>query len=103
MVAPVVGDAGFDALFARSLKKAKATLPALRDLNTTGPAPALLRQFFVHLETQEVQAIEDTVIGATVGFIKLLSTFIGEGLTWKLLLNAWPDVLPSEPPREDTP
>ena len=49
--------------------------------------------------------------GATLGvfmmaalmatLVTTLCTFIGEGLTWQLLRNAWPN-LPNQPPSEKT-
>lgn len=98
-LAPVVGEAGLDALFSRCIKITKRTFPSLRELETTGSAQSVLSQFFQHLEKQEPATVGAITGSLMVNLVGMLSAFIGEGLTWQLLRNAWPD-LPSDPPSE---
>jgi len=100
-VAPVVGEAGFEALFVRSVKITKSTFVCLQELRTTGPAQEALHQFFEHLEKQDPAAVASITEALMATLVTMLCTFIGEGLTWQLLRNAWPD-LPSQPPFEKT-
>jgi hypothetical protein len=100
-LSPVVGEAGFDALFSRSIKMTKSTFPSLCELETTGSPQSVLSRFFEHLEKEDpasVQAFTESLVMTLLG---MLSAFIGEGLTWQLLRNAWP-TLPNEPPSEKT-
>lgn len=100
-VAPVVGKAGFEALFFRSVRITKSTFVCLQELRTTGSAQEVLREFFERLEKQEpvvVAAITEAVMATLV---TTLCTFIGEGLTLQLLRSAWPD-LPNQPLSEKT-
>ena len=97
-VSPVVGEAGFDALFARSLKKIRPSFSFLRELEAGGPAYDVSIHFFESLGKQKLDVVNQVAVDISVAFADLLSTFIGEGLTWKLLRDAWPEVLPGESP-----
>lgn len=101
-LAPVVGDAGMDALFARSVRKTKPDFPSLSELETGGPPQKVLAQLYEHLQKQKVAELEKIIVALMVAFIRLLSTFIGEGLTWKLVRQAWPECLPNEFPSGET-
>lgn len=102
-LAPVIGDMGFDALFARAVKLAKPDMPALRDVDTSSDANTAVEQLCATLR-QAVPGEGQGAVSAVVStFVNLLSTFIGEGLTWKLLRNAWPEALPTEPPSGEKP
>ncbi len=103
VVSPVIGDAGFDALFARSLKKTKPVFPSLQNWETDGPAHDALNRFCESLKMQEVAMIEPILLAMMVTFSGLLTTFIGKGLALRLLRDAWPDALPSAPPSGVTP
>ena len=100
-VAPVVGEAGFEALFLRSVKITKSTFVCLQELRTTGPAQEVVRHFFEDLEKQEPAVVTSITETLMATLVTTLCIFIGEGLTWQLLRNAWPG-LPSQPPFEKT-
>jgi hypothetical protein len=100
-VSRAVGEAGLDALFTRSIKLTKPAFSCLRNLETTGPAQRVLSQFFEHLEKQEPAMIPTIIEALMLNFVSMLATFIGQGLTWQLLRNAWPE-LPREAPSEKT-
>jgi hypothetical protein len=55
------------------------------------------------LKDEDADANAAILTALIVSFVKLLSTFIGEGLAWRLLRNAWPEVLPDEPPSGEKP
>jgi hypothetical protein len=100
-VAPVVGEAGFEALFFHSVKITKSTFVCLRELRTTGSTQEALRQFFERLEKQEPAVVAAITEAVMATLITTLCTFIGEDLTWQLLRGAWPD-LPKQPLSEKT-
>ncbi|MGQ0503868.1 MAG: hypothetical protein ACT4TC_00960 [Myxococcaceae bacterium] len=102
-LSPIVGDAGFDALFARSLKKTKPAFAFLSEVQTSGPSLKVLSPLLETLKQQPEAAVaEEVVVTLLANFISLLSKFIGGGLAWRLLRNAWPDALPDESPWEDS-
>ena len=90
-LATVVGEAGFVALFARAVKLSTRSFPGLGEIGTLERLCELLK-----IQTQAQNA---AIVSALVSnFVNLLSTFIGKGLTLKLLHNAWPEVLPTRTP-----
>ncbi len=103
VIAPIVGEAAFEALFSRSLKKTKVAFLAPAKIESGGPAASEMTKFCESLKTQSATQIEEIVVSLLSSFTGLLSTFIGEALTWKLMRNTWPDVLPSEKPVGEKP
>jgi hypothetical protein len=102
-LSPIVGEIGFEALFARTVNLTKRAFDGLQEIDTKVPADAVVRQLCVYLKRQTPATITELVTAQIVTFVGLLSTFIGEGLTWKLLRNAWPEALPNEPPSGENP
>ena len=98
VIAPIMGSLAFDALFARTLKKTARSFPALQKTENSGPASSELTKFCERLKAQDSISIEPLIESMLGSFVALLTTFIGEALTWKLIRSAWPDVLPSETP-----
>ena len=88
---PLIGDAGVAAVCARSLHLTERNIPGLAPgrPSAQGDAPFALLQR--SLEQQEPAAATEAavVLLATVG--ELLASFIGEGLTSRLLRETWPD------------
>ena len=88
---PLIGDAGVAAICARSLHLTQRNTPGLAPVRASaqGHAPFALLQR--SLEQQEPAAATEAAVAllATVG--ELLASFIGEGLTTRLLGEAWPD------------
>jgi hypothetical protein len=88
---PLIGDAGVAAIWARSLhltqRKVRGLVPVRA--STQGDAPfALLQQ---SLEQQEPTAATEAAVAVLATASELLALFIGEGLTTRLLREAWPD------------
>ena len=88
---PLIGAAGVAAICARSLHLAQRNVPGLAPVRASaqGDAPFALLQR--SLEQQEPAAAIEAAVAllATIG--ELLASFIGEGLTTRLLREAWPD------------
>ena len=88
---PLIGDAGVAAICARSLQLAQRNVPGLAPVRASaqGDTPFALLQ--LSLEQQEPAAATEAAVAllATVG--ELLASFIGEGLTTRLLREAWPE------------
>jgi hypothetical protein len=96
-VAPLIGDLGVAAIFARSLHLSRRNVPELApdrasnkpDQSNKWDAPFLLLEAF--LAQQEPAAAADAAVAVLAMAGELLASFIGEGLTTRLLREAWPD------------
>ena len=88
---PLIGDAGVAAILARSLHLTQPNRPWLATVRAAdqneGPFPLLQRS----LEQLEPAAATEAAIALLDGVSELLESFIGEGLTTRLLREAWPD------------
>ena len=84
---PIIGDAGVEAICSRSLHLVQRQVPSL------GPVPN--GDGFTRVQ-ESLQALEtSTAVDAAVAVLntssELLDSFIGTGLTTRLLRGAWPD------------
>jgi hypothetical protein len=88
---PLIGDAGVAAILARSLHLTQRNVPGLATVRAAdqneGPFPLLQRS----LEQLEPAAATEAAVALLDGVSELLESFIGEGLTTRLLREAWPD------------
>ena len=78
---PLVGKAGFSSLLTRALTLAKRESPSLRDVRIE--------------DDWRLNGLSDDSSGMVVliaHLIGLLTTFMGETLTLRLLRNAWPEI-----------
>lgn len=88
---PLIGSTGVAAICARSLHlteqddRGKASVP----VSAQEDSPFALLQ--LALEQQEPAAATETAVAVLATASKLLASFIGEGLTIRLLREAWPD------------
>lgn len=96
-LAPIIGAAGFQALFFRSQQTARIAGFTFLDGDIAEPAPDPCKQLHDCLHGREpAQAAEAaTVVFAT--FFGLLTTFIGDRLTRQVLRGAWPEVAEAAP------
>lgn len=101
-LAPIIGEAALDALVSQTLRKAKTDFPGLRDIERLGPGPEAMSEACEHFKKHKITELEEIIVALMVFFVNLLSTFIGKGLTWKLMRRAWPEGLPSEFPAVET-
>jgi hypothetical protein len=88
---PLIGDAGVAAIYTRSLHLRQRNIPGLAPVRASaqGDAPfALLQQ---SLEQLEPGAATDAAVDLLATVSESLTSFIGEGLTTRLLSEAWPD------------
>lgn len=94
-LAPLVGVAGVDLLFARSAKLAQGEFARFADLSVDKGATKLRER----LQTQDPALATEWAAALFGHFFTLITAFIGERLTAQLLRNAWPtfdDTAPRE-------
>jgi hypothetical protein len=99
---PLIGDTGVAAIFARSLNLATRNgreLAAGRASDTRDEPFALLQ---LSLEQQPPTAAIETAVAVLAMAGDLLASFIGEGLTTRLLREAWPDDFAADTTEEIT-
>jgi hypothetical protein len=93
---PLVGRAGLLAIYGRSVHLAISEVPwiaAAADVqNGAGPVEALRGC----LEHQDPSAATDGARILLVTFVELLARLIGEGLTTRLMAQAWPRAFPDD-------
>jgi hypothetical protein len=87
-LAPLLGSAGVQALFARSAKLAQAEFVSLAEVAT----PEGMKKLGTRL--QALAPADATEVAATLfgTFLDLMTTFIGERLTVLVLRSAWPTI-----------
>jgi len=92
-LAPLLGPAGFDALFVRSAKLAQTEFVSLVEV----AGPEGMKKLGACL--QELDPADATVVAATLfgTFLDLMTTFIGERLTVLVLRSAWPTIEDTAP------
>jgi hypothetical protein len=93
---PLIGDVGVAAIFARSLYLSRRNLAELAPRRESNKADKSDKwEAFVLLEAFLKQQEPAPATEAAVAFLamagELLASFIGEGLTTRLLREAWPD------------
>ena len=89
---PLIGRIGFTALFRRALRLTQAEFPALAGLTVDeGEDPCIggARKFEA-AHAANPDAIEAAFAAVLAHFIGLLSTFIGEALTGRIIGEQWP-------------
>jgi hypothetical protein len=88
---PLIGDAGVAAIYTRSLHLTQRNIPGLAPVRASaqGDAPFALLQR--SLEQLEPGAATDAAVDLLATVSELLTSFIGQGLTTRLLSEAWPD------------
>ncbi|MEO8034613.1 MAG: hypothetical protein ABI837_09275 [Acidobacteriota bacterium] len=90
VLVPLIGQEGVVALSSRALQISRpASVPAaVRDPSTRGESFDSIRAW---LERPDEAGVIDTAAAVLSALALLLVTFIGEGLTLRLLQKAWPD------------
>jgi hypothetical protein len=85
-LAPLVGDAGVQLLFARSAKLAQGEFTGLAEISILeGSTPLRERLQGPSLAPESAEALFGT-------FFALITTFIGERLTNQMIRRAWPTI-----------
>jgi hypothetical protein len=86
---PIIGNAGVSAICSRSLHLAQRQFPSLALIPPQGDGPFARVQ--ESLQGLEPGIASDAAIAVLNTASNLLDSFIGEGLTSRLLRGAWPD------------
>ncbi len=91
-LSPMIGDAGFAAMMARTIQMARAEYPRLDGAVgfSVEPFPENLASW---LEGQEPALIQAVGVALLARFLVLLSTLIGTELALRLLSPTWPDAI----------
>ena len=90
-VTPLISERGLAAIYARSVRLTQRQFPGLPTVATSGDLDGLFadwRQSLEHLEPAVAKAVAVAVLAT---FTEVLASLIGEGLTTRLLREAWPD------------
>lgn len=89
-ISPILGDAGFDAMFARAARK---TLPTVGVARRFQPAEGIPfeGQFWEWVAEEGADVVRAIAIGTLTTFLESLTTMIGEELAFKLVRHAWPE------------
>jgi hypothetical protein len=88
-LAPIIGEGGFRALYARGLHLTRSKYPWLAV--TQEPPTMPFAGLKVSLQRREFTEARDASNALLVTFTELLATFIGEGLTKRLLSSGHAD------------
>ncbi len=101
VVAPLIGQAGVDALTGRALHLTQRQYPWLVPPGDPQQSEGLFARVIFRLERQDPAVATEAAGALFATFTGLLVTFIGEPLTARLLQKAWPDAF-SEADKEET-
>ena len=99
--APLIGQVGVDALTGRALHLAQREYPWLVDTREPEQAEEPFAQIIVCLGRQDPAVATEAAGMVFATFTGLLTTFIGEPLTTRLLRKAWPEAF-SDASTEET-
>jgi hypothetical protein len=90
-VTPLIGDRGVAAIYARSLQLTQRQFPALATIPASGNLHGLFADGRRSLEQQEPTVATAAAVAMLATLTDVLASLIGEGLTTRLLREAWPD------------
>jgi hypothetical protein len=85
-LAPLLGAAGVDALFARSVMLVQGEFASFGEASVLGGAPKLRAS----LRAQDPAIAPEAAVALFGTFLALITTFIGERLAAQVLRSAWP-------------
>jgi hypothetical protein len=91
VLAPLIGQAGIDALAARAVHLAQREYPWLANTRDPEQTDRPLVHVGTALEHQEPALATEAAAAVLATFTGLLVTMIGEPLTARLMRQAWPD------------
>ena len=92
-LAPLVGEAGVDLLFVRSAKLSQGEFAWLTEFSILEAAPKLHER----LHAQDPALATESAATLFGTFFALLTAFIGERLTTRVLRRAWPTIEETAP------
>jgi hypothetical protein len=100
VLSPLIGQAGVDALAARAVHLARAE-HSLGPIRASDQTSSPFTQVAFWLERQDLADATEVAAAVLANFAELLAAFVGESLTTRVLLKAWPDGFPV-PQSEET-
>ena len=100
VLSPLIGQAGVDALASRAVHLARAE-HSLGPIRASDQTSSPFTQVTFWLERQDPAHAAEVAAAVLGQFAELLAAFVGESLTTRLLLKAWPDGFPV-PQSEET-
>ena len=86
----LVGTEGYRALVERAVRLAEAEFPFLQPVYPAHDPPGHLIGLRQSLRRRRVADVRDALLAIIAGVIALLTAFIGEELTFRLLRDVWP-------------
>ena len=98
----MIGDAGLNAVCARSVHLTQREFSWLAPADSAGPRDAPFAHVRLSLEGQDPAVATDAAIAVLATFGELLALFIGESLTTRLLREAWPNGFSDDTTQETT-
>ena len=101
-LAPLIGEAGLNAVCARSVHLTQREFSWLAPADSSGPGDAPFADVRLSLEGQDPAIATDAAIAVLATFGELLASFIGDSLTTRLLRAAWPDGFSDDITQETT-
>ena len=93
-LAPLLGRAGVQALFARSAKVSLSGLASVAELAAAVEGSTELSTWLQSRHPEDAAKTASVFFGA---FLELITTFIGERLTVQVLRSAWPTIEETAP------
>jgi hypothetical protein len=93
-LAPLLGRAGVQALFARSAKMSHSGLASLAELVAAVGGSTELSTWLQSRDPEDAAKTAAVLFGT---FLELITTFIGERLTVQVLRGAWPTIEETAP------
>ncbi len=95
-LAPIIGLTGVTAVAGRSLHLTQLQFPWLGLELNPGTHDPTLAEVRDNPEQLPVEVATEAAVALLDGFGSLLTTFIGAGLTTRLLRQAWPHMVPGD-------
>jgi hypothetical protein len=101
-IAPIIGERGFLALYARSVHVVQTSFPWVAPPAASGQVHSLFATLTESLERQPPRVAADAQRALLLTFTQLLDALIGETLTSRLLPSAPPDDDVERPGQENS-
>jgi hypothetical protein len=101
-LAPLIGEAGVEAILTRSAKLTQAEFPFFTGNAVVSSGESVPTQLWKALKEQEAATVRKASETLLTAFAAVVSKLIGERLAWRLLFNLSPEIFPSSPPQRRT-
>jgi hypothetical protein len=101
-LAPLIGDLGVSALWARSVHLTEHEFSWLAQTPASEPDETPFSHLRLCLARQPAATATEAAASLLATFCRLLGTLIGNGLTTRMMREAWPDIASENTPEEKT-